>query len=154
MSQAHCPGDRVVLGVGAAVSTDSGQVGLQVARASLTETFSYAQASEDASGWLGIWYVTAYAVCVDEPAGYEIVQDPSPYEDSEADKSAESRCPAGTVVHGAGGSIKFNSSGDVALTRIIVDPYGDDRSALAVAAEITSTTADWDFIVSQVICAS
>jgi hypothetical protein len=154
MAQAHCPNDGVVLGVGAAVSTDSGQVGLQVARASLAETFSYAQASEDASGYLGIWYVTAYAVCVDEPAGYQIVQDPSAYEDSEADKSAESQCPAGTEVHGAGGSIKFNSAAGLYLTRIIVDPYGDARSALAVAAEITAAAADWDFIVSQVICAT
>jgi hypothetical protein len=153
MAQVHCPNAKKVLGVGAAVSIENGQMGLQVVRASLATTFSYAQAHEDVSGYLGDWYVTGYAVCVEEPDGYEIVQDPSPYDDSEADKTAESQCPAGTKIHGAGAATGFAAPGHVALTRTIVDPYDDGRTGIAVAAEVTSTGTDWDFIVSQVICA-
>jgi hypothetical protein len=154
LAQASCPGVKKVIGTGAAVSTTSGQVGLQVMRASLLTTFSYAQGHEDATGYLGFWTTTAFAVCVNAPAGYEIVHGASPYQDSEAEKVGVAQCPFGKRVHGAGGAIAFNAPGDVALTRILVDPYGDGREVDAVAAEVTSTSADWDFIVAQVICAN
>ncbi|MBB5867563.1 hypothetical protein F4553_000942 [Allocatelliglobosispora scoriae] len=154
LAQATCPGVKKVIGTGASVSTTSGQVALQVMRASLTTTSSYAQGHEDADGYLGLWYATAFAVCVNAPAGYEIVQDPSAYSDSEAEKVAASQCPVGKKVHGAGGAIAFTAPGHVALTRILVDPYLDGREVDAVAAELTSTGTDWDFIVSQVICAN
>jgi hypothetical protein len=151
-TEAHCDDDRVVIGTGAKVSTNSGEVGLQVMRASMLETFSYAQAHEDFDGYFDFWNVTAYAVCVDRPAGYEIVQDPSVTDDSESPKLAYTLCPEGTKVHGAGSATGFDAPGHVALTHIIVNAYGDQRVD-SITTEVTPTDFDWDFTVAQAICA-
>ncbi len=151
-TEAHCTGGRKVIGTGARISTNGGEVGLQVMRASMQETFSYAQAHEDFDGYFDYWNVTAYAVCVNEPAGYEIVQGQSASEDSEDAKLAVAQCPPGKEVHGAGGAIGFDEPGHVALTRLIVNPYIDQRVE-ASAVEVTPTAIDWDFVVAQVICA-
>jgi hypothetical protein len=152
-TEAHCDDDRVVIGTGAALSTNSGEVGLQVMRASMLETFSYAQAAEDYNGYFDYWNVTAFAVCVDEPDGYDIVQQPSLYDDSEDEKLAWAVCPPGTRVHGAGFSTAFGAPGHVAMTHTIINPYGQQRVD-AVAAEVTLTDYDWDFIIAQAICAT
>jgi ferredoxin len=140
-TQAHCTGGRKVIGTGAKVSTNSGEVGLHVMRASMQETFSYAQANEDFDGYFDYWNVNAYAVCVDEPAGYEIVQGQSPEEDSEGTKAAFANCPAGKHVHGGSGALGFNEPGHVSLTRILINPnFGANVEAIAV--ENTPTTFD------------
>lgn len=152
-TEAHCTGNRRVIGTGAKVSTDSGEVGLQIMRASTLETFSYAQAAEDFDGYFDYWNVTAYAVCVNEPAGYEIVQDPSPEDDSESPKWATAFCSSGRRLFGAGSATGFGLPGHVALTHIIVNAYGDQRVD-SFTTEVTPTDLDWDFTVAQAICAT
>jgi hypothetical protein len=152
-TEAHCDGNRRVIGTGAKVSTDSGEVGLQMMRASMVETFSYAQAAEDFDGYFDDWNVTAYAVCVNEPAGYEIVQDPSPEDGSESPKWATALCSSGRRLYGAGSATGFAVPGHVALTHIIVNAYGDQRVD-SFTMEVTPTDLDWDFTVAQAICAT
>jgi hypothetical protein len=152
-TEAHCDGNRVVIGTGAKVSTNSGEVGLQIMRASTLKTFSYAQAAEDFNGYFDFWNVTAYAVCVDEPAGYEIVQEPSLEVDSESPKLATALCSSGRRLYGAGSATGFGVLGHVALTHIIVNAYGDQRVD-SITTEVTPTNLDWEFTVAQAICAT
>jgi hypothetical protein len=152
-TEAHCTGNRKVIGTGAKVSTNGGEVGLQVMRASTLATFSYAQAAEDFDGYFDVWNVTAYAVCADEPAGYEIVQTASPEDDSESPKWATALCSSGRRLFGAGSATGFSVPGHVALTHIIVNTYGDQRVD-SFTMEVTPTDLDWDFTVAQAICAT
>jgi hypothetical protein len=39
------------------------------------------------------------------------------------------------------------------MTHTIINPYGQQRVD-AVAAEVTLTDYDWDFIIAQAICAT
>jgi hypothetical protein len=151
--EAHCDPGEKVLGTGAQVSLTNGEVGLQVARASTTGNWSYAFAHEDPDGYQYGWYSWAYAVCAPEPAGYDVINAPSAYQDSEAAKTGTATCPAGTALTGAGGATSFNAPGNVFLSRILVDPQFNNRSAEAIAIEAFPTAADWDFIVGQAICA-
>jgi hypothetical protein len=151
--EAHCDPGEKVLGTGAQVSVTNGEVGLQVARASTTGNWSYAFAHEDPDGYQYGWYSWAYAVCAPEPAGYDVINAPSAYHDSEAAKTGTATCPAGTALTGAGGATSFNAPGNVFLSRILIDPQFNNRSAEAIAIEAFPTAAAWDFIVGQAICA-
>ena len=151
--EAHCDPGEKVLGTGAWVSLVNGEAGLQVSRASTTGDCSYAFFHEDPNGYQYGWYSAAYAVCAPEPPDYEVVNASSLYEDSEAGKYATATCPAGTSLTGAGGATSFDAPGSVFLNRILVDPQFNGRSAEASAIEAFATTADWDFIVGQAICA-
>lgn len=148
-----CDTGEKVLGVGAAIDNSAGQVGLHVMRASIIGTFSYAIASEDADGYGGYWSLAAFVVCADPVDGYQIVQERSVEEDSENEKVAVATCPAGKKVHGGGGSIAFHPTSHVSLTRVLLFPNSDPTEVHAVTAETTATSAAWDFIVAQAICA-
>ena len=152
--EAHCDPGEKVLGTGAWLSLVNGEAGLQVARASTTGDWSYAFFHEDPDGYQYGWYTAAYAVCAPEPTGYDVNNWASTQSDSEAGKVATATCPAGTSLTGAGGATAFDAPGNVFLSRILVDPQFNNRSAEAIAIEAFPTAADWDFIVGQAICAA
>lgn len=153
-ARATCPAGEKVLGTGAWVYPAGGQVGLQVARASTSGNLAYAIAHEDADGYAGNWNVLALAVCAPAPAGYEVLNAPSPESASESIKTATATCSAGKQMLDAGGATSFTAPGNVSLTRILVAPFGALNWAEAIATENTATAANWDFIVAQVICAT
>ncbi|WP_433383505.1 hypothetical protein ACQPZX_21535 [Actinoplanes sp. CA-142083] len=155
-AQAVCLGGTRVLGTGGKIATASnqnpaGQVVLQVARASATGDIARVQAHEDADGYNGTWFVQSYAVCVNPPSGYEVVQAASPQTASESEKLAYADCPGTKRVHGAGAAIANTAPGNVSLQ--VIYPFEDLKTVEAFAVENTATSADWDFIVAQAICA-
>ncbi|MPY97994.1 MAG: hypothetical protein GEU97_08330 [Actinophytocola sp.] len=151
-AKAVCPSGKRAIGSGARVNyASTGEVALQIARASGSGDITRAQAREEANGYSGNWNVTAYAVCVQPPYGYEVVYGASSNRDSESTKTAMATCPNGKRVHGAGAATIVNAPAGVALQ--VVYPYNDLRRAMAHAVETTPTSADWDFIVFQAICA-
>lgn len=151
-AKAVCPSGKRAIGSGARVNyASTGEVALQIARASGSGDITRAQAREEANGYSGNWNVTAYAVCVYPPYGYEVVYGDSPERDSESTKTARATCPNGKRVHGAGAATIFNAPAGVALQ--VVYPFNDLSRTMAHAVETSSTSADWDFIVAQAICA-
>ena len=146
------PGEKV-LGTGGWVNAPGGQAALQVMRSSMTGDFAYVQAHEDPTGYGGGWSVFGWAICADEPAGYEIIQGRSAEEDSEGIKSALAQCDSDKQVHAGGGAVSFAAPGNAVLRDIIPDSYGIGRQVDADAMETTPTSADWDFFVAQAICA-
>lgn len=154
---AKCPSHQRVIGTGARVSSNGGEVYLQVARASGLGDIARAQGHEDANGFSGNWSVTAYAVCVDTPPGYEVVFDRSDEQASETRKTASAACPTGTQVHGGGAAVTNVAPGNIALQKIsplLIPGTGTLRDLVtATAGEATPTSANWDFIVAAAICA-
>ena len=154
---AVCPSGERVIGTGARVSTSTGdsayvgEVVLQVARPSGPGDIARAQAHEDANDFPLPWSVTAYAICVAPPPGYQIVFAESPARDSESTKLAFAPCPGGKRLHSSGAAITNVAPGNVSLQRIFPDLDGGETQALAV--ENTPTSVDWDFIVATAICA-
>ncbi|MFY1687349.1 hypothetical protein [Plantactinospora sp. WMMB782] len=150
-AQASC-GTRRAIGGGARIVNPGRDVALQISRASVSGDIFRAGAHEDADGYAGNWTVDAYAVCVNQPAGYQVVTTASAQSDSEAEKIAFAHCPSGTRVHGAGAAISNTAPGGVSLQ--VVYPANALDSVQAFAVENTPVSQDWDFIVSQAICAS
>jgi hypothetical protein len=146
---AVCESGKRALGGGARITNPGRDVALQVARASATGDIFRAAAHEDPDGYSGDWTVDAYAVCVNAPAGYEVVTTPSVKSDSESEKIAFAQCPAGKRVHGAGAAVA-NVAG---VSLQVVYPYNDRDEVQAFAVENTPVSQDWDFIVAQAICA-
>ncbi|MFC6022633.1 hypothetical protein ACFP2T_41555 [Plantactinospora solaniradicis] len=150
-AQADC-GSRRAIGGGARIVNPGRDVALQVARASGSGNIFRAAAHEDADGYAGNWTVNAYAVCVNQPAGYQVVTTPSAQSDSESEKIAFAQCPAGKRVHGAGAAISDTAPGGVSLQVVYPSNALDEVEAFAV--ENTPVSQDWDFIVAQAICAT
>ena len=158
LATATCTNGRKVVGSGATVYNAYGHAGLQVMRASTDGTRVYAQAHEEPGGYSGDWSIWAWAVCATAPAGYEIVMTPSPQDDSESTKNATAACPAGKALLSAGAAASFSAPAEVALQFAHAYAYGGggvlpDKTD-AFVAENAPTSADWDFIVGQSICAS
>jgi hypothetical protein len=151
-ARAECDGGRRAIGGGARITNPGRDVALQVARASGTGDIFRASAHEDADGYSGNWTVNAYAVCVNQPAGYQVVMTESAESDSEPEKIAFARCPAGKRVHGAGAAITDTAPGGVSLQ--VVYPFNALDQVEAFAVENTPVSQDWDFIVGQAICAN
>ena len=82
------------------------------------------------------------------------MQTGSPTALSEAEKVADATCSAGKETLSGGGALAFNAPGNAMLTRILLTGTGLSNEVHAIAAENVSTTANWDFIVAQAICAS
>jgi hypothetical protein len=150
-AQAVC-GTKRAIGGGARIVNPGREVGLLISRASGTGDIFRAGAHEDANGYSGNWGVDAYAVCVNPPAGYQVVTTASTASDSEAEKIAFANCPAGKRVHGAGAAITNTAPGGVSLQ--VVYPSSSLGQVEAFAVENTPVSQDWDFIVAQAICAS
>ncbi|MFY1672724.1 hypothetical protein ACN27G_22635 [Plantactinospora sp. WMMB334] len=145
-------GSRRALGGGARIVNPGRDVALHMSRASGSGDIFRASAHEDANGYAGNWTVDAYAICVNRPAGYQVVTTPSAESGSESEKIAFAECPSGTRVHGAGAAISNTAPGGVSLQ--VVYPSNALDYVQAFAVENTPVSQDWDFIVSQAICAS
>jgi hypothetical protein len=143
---ASCPAGQRAVGSGAMIHYGGGRVGLQVARPSGDGRLTRAQAHEVGS-YTGTWRMNAYAVCVDQPEGYDVQYGDSFADDSERTKSATRTCSSGQRL-GTAGAITDVASGAVSLHSIY--PYGNGGRVWAF--ENTDTSEDWDFIVAQVIC--
>ena len=92
--------------------------------------FTSIAAQEDANGFAGAWTVTAYAVCASVPANLTPASATTP--PSSTNKSATASCPAGTLVHGAGGQLTTAASGQVNRSLVIDN--------IAIDAQICSVT--------------
>ncbi|OJF14791.1 hypothetical protein [Couchioplanes caeruleus] len=151
LAQATCPDEEVVVGTGAYIyANSSGQVGLQVMRASMTGKVVYAQGHEDADGYASSWFVMAVAVCADMIDGYAVRNVPSDGDDSESSKAAEATCLDGRIPFGGGGAVAFTAPGATSLRWVALDDVLDEVHVSAI--ENTPTSTDWDYIVAQVIC--
>ena len=154
LATAVCPAGRKVVGTGGTAYNAYGQAGLQVMRASTDGTRVYAQAHEDPDGYAGDWYVFAWAVCATAPAGYQIVMAESPQRDSETTKNVELDCPGSKTLLSAGAAASFSAPAQVALQFAHAFGGPSSGSVEGYAAENQPTSADWDFIVGQAICAT
>lgn len=150
VAAAGCLSGQVVLGTGGRV-TAGDQVALQVARASASGDIARVQGHADADGYAEPWSVVAYAVCVNRPAGYEVVTGISDSRASEDEKSAFVTCPANKRVHSAGAAITDTAPGHVSLQQVY--PNNGLRRVDAFAVENTPLSQNWDFIVVRAICA-
>jgi hypothetical protein len=141
------------LGTGARIAVFSqGEVVLQVARTDALGGLTRAQAHEDANGYSGTWWLGAYTICANTPAGFEVAGDRSVEELSEAVKDATAPCTSSdTHLLSVGAAITNVAPGHVALQQVY--PRGGLRRMDAVAAENTPYTPNWDFIVVRGICA-
>jgi hypothetical protein len=151
-AEAHCDPGEKVLGTGASLSSDDGEVGLQISHADANGDYAYAAAHEDHDGYASNWNLGAYAMCAPEPAGYSVVEQPSLYDGSMDAKLATATCPAGTDVTGAGGAVSYFAYGNAFLNHLIVDPAF--RSVLASGMEAFPTDDDWGSVWAQAICAA
>jgi hypothetical protein len=153
-----CPRGQRVLGTGASIENQfthdpNGQVVLQVARSSQTGDIVRAQAHEDVDGYPYRWRVKGYAICATPPRGYVIPTfGRSPASHSETVKVAVSRCPAGKVLLSSGAAVSNVAPANVSLQGIYPSVAG--RQTQAIAVENTPTSANWDFMVANAVCAS
>ena len=111
---AVCTGGRRAIGGGAAVSGfgGTGQIGLQLSRASGPLDIWRATGREDADGFSGDWHVTAWTICVN-PIGAVVHY-------GGGSQTANADCPATALVHGAGGGGGLSDAGPVFLR--VVEP--------------------------------
>jgi hypothetical protein len=141
------------LGTGARIAVGvPGEVVLQVARTDALGGLTRAQAHEDANGYGGTWWLGAYTICANRPAGHEVAGGRSVEAGSEQSKDATAVCPSSnTRLLTAGGAITNQAPGHVSLQQVY--PRASLRSMDVLAVENTPYTPSWDFIVAQGICA-
>jgi hypothetical protein len=108
-----------------------------------TVDFTSIAAQEDANGFAGAWTVTAFAVCANTPALTTASATTPP---SSVNKSATVSCPAGTLVHGAGGQLTPAASGlvnrSLVIDNIAIDAQLRSVTVRAVEDE-AGTGASW-----------
>jgi len=105
-ANAVCPAGTRILGGGADIVGGGHSVqlaALNPAPLGLPANSMWATANEDASGYGGSWYITAWAICASGVTGHEIVQASSDAPPDSSIASATATCPAGKKVIGAGG---------------------------------------------------
>jgi hypothetical protein len=165
---ATCSTGKRVLGTGARINfpifidpdghpyDDPHGIGLQVQRADALGVLTRAQAHERPSGYSLNWQLLAFAVCGTEPQGYVVKYAESEDRLSETFKIAGLWCPGDRNVLNSGGAISNIAPGNATLYALPPAPSQDGKrliGAVAAAYENTPTSANWDFIVAQAICA-
>ncbi|HYN93716.1 MAG TPA: hypothetical protein VES42_07685 [Pilimelia sp.] len=137
---ARCPSGKRVLGTGG----DTGlfpQVGLHLVRPDSPLTIGRASGRAD-PGFTAAWFMRAYAVCANAVPGQ---QNQARVVNA---STATVSCPAGTVVHGAGGGGGIVDLGPFFLVGVV--PAADLRS---VTATMTGTPNQGG-MVAQATCAN
>jgi hypothetical protein len=146
-AEAVCDAGQKVLGTGARVyapnsgpGSVTGEVGLQLVRASGPLDIVRATAREDADGFAGQWQVLSWAMCADPVPGQHV--------DGKVVNSADGvvSCATGKV-HGAGGGGSITDSGPVFLQ--VVYP---DSILKSVTTSMTGTPTDG--MVVSAVCAT
>lgn len=101
---ATCPAGKKLIGTGARLIGDAGQVLLDdiVPSAGLTSTSVVAY--EDQTGYAGNWQLWAYGVCAN-PLANQSLQTADTLPANSSDDAVGAACPGGTRLHGLGGAI-------------------------------------------------
>lgn len=149
---ANCPSGWSLSGTGGQVSSpDAGKVFLHGINVSLTSVT--AGAVENGTGTSNNWYVTAYAICVQNGAvpGLQLVSSTTAVDSSHA-KSAEALCPAGKRVLGAAAQLTTPDPNRVIIEDMNAVP--NLSGVTTVAAEGTGATAQGWIVTSYAFCAS
>ncbi|HCT80901.1 MAG TPA: hypothetical protein DGG94_03800 [Micromonosporaceae bacterium] len=114
-----CPGFKKVVAGGATVSFERGSTayGHVAINASYPEANTWkALAVEDSTMPLGDWYLTSHAICVDNPAGLEVVKTSSAMGVHNGGIGVFANCPVGKKVLGFGAQVDMPSlDGSVTL---------------------------------------
>lgn len=159
--RATCPAGTRVIGGGGGMLGDPINDGLvvtqmQPVRPLFGQDF-YEVTVNDPTGTLDDWGARATAVCAPALAGYQIVMTESSQDDSESTKNTQAACPEGKALLSAGAAASFSAPAEVALQFAHAYAYGGDAvvpdKTDVFIAENAPTSADWDFIVGQSICA-
>lgn len=147
---ASCPAGKKLLGVGARLEGDGGQVLLDDIRPSAALTSATAVAYEDGTGYAGNWRLRAYGVCANPVANLSLqTADTMPADSS--DDAVGVNCPGGTKVHGVGGAIT-GATGRAMFGGLY--PAANLSSAVAVTIEQNGGfNGDW-YTRVYAICAS
>jgi hypothetical protein len=143
------------VGFGGRVNGGAGQVHLTnlVRDTNGTVDFTSIAGQEDANGFAGAWTVTAFAVCASTPAKFTGVSATTP--PSSANKSVTVSCPAGTLVHSAGGQLTPVGSGPVSRS-LVIDNIAIDaqlRSVTVRGVEDEAGTATMWSVRASALCA-
>jgi hypothetical protein len=139
----RCPAGKRVVGTGATVQDNRGEVGIQMTRASGPLDIARATARDDANGYSGTWRLTSIAMCANADA---VVFHP-PASAISTQQGASVNCPLGTWVSGAGGGGSLTDSGPFWLRGLLTAP--DLRSVRAYMTGVPATG-----MVAQAICVS
>ncbi|MFF5289114.1 hypothetical protein [Paractinoplanes globisporus] len=122
---AQCPSGTNLIGTGGRVEGGEGQVRMNTAARQFPAS-TLLNASEDADGFAGTWFLIGYAVCVPTTADLQVVRaDSIPESTPVAVQSASASCPAGMVVTDAAGEA-FNGR-----TAMIVRPFATRVDVIA-----------------------
>lgn len=100
---ATCPAGKKVIGTGARLDGDAGQVLLDDVRPSAGLSSVSVVAHEDETGFAGNWQLSAFAVCANPLANLTLQTAVTPT--NSADDAVGVACPGGTRLHGLGGTI-------------------------------------------------
>jgi hypothetical protein len=144
---ATCPAGSRVVGAGGQINGGRGAVILDGVRPSAALTSVTVDGYEDESEFVGVWSVTATAVCAAAPPGLRrVVADSSA--DSVGSKTATAVCPPGTQVHGLAGEL----SG--ATGQVLLDVFAGSATEVSVTGheDADGFAGDW-FVTAYAICA-
>ncbi|WP_405521388.1 hypothetical protein [Streptomyces canus] len=144
---APCPSGKVVLAGGVRIVGGGGRVLLRGSYPGLSASGHkwLATAEEIGGGTQARWYLRAYAVCADRPAGLTYRTVPSAFNSNRPDKSITGTCPAGTRLVGAGARLR-GASHRVGINSVTMTKL-TQRSASARAAEAVATNLPWSVAV-------
>jgi hypothetical protein len=136
-ANATCPSGTLVTGAGGDITGGVGQVLL--AELFPSTTFVRVTGVEDETGFAGVWFPRAYAICATPLPGQAVVAVRSAT--NSVPKSTTVTCLPGTRVIGASGAIEA-ADGQVVLDKIEPNPGLTTVTAVAVEDE-TGTTGNW-----------
>lgn len=134
---ADCTGDNVLLGTGYEIEDHGNQVGLDDLKVT-SETRLTGWAYEDDSGYGSTWRLRVFAICADEPAGYERIAVENT--NSSADfRTLTADCTGDKVLLGGGGQIDGGSG------NVVVDDLYNENHAFTVSAyeDDNGTSSNW-----------
>jgi hypothetical protein len=114
---AWCPAGRKVLGVGGRVTAaDTSKLFLTYVKPTGTGNGAEVGAVEMQGGYSGNWWLHSWAICANEPAGWDVVAATS----TDGERWASFLCPFPKKLTGGGAYISL-SLGEVYLTKIRID---------------------------------
>jgi hypothetical protein len=147
---ARCPSGKSVIGGGARVNGAQHVVLTRQEPVQSGTTGSYVvAASEDQTGFAGIWALQAYAICADPPPGLQIVSATSSA-GSPAFQSVIVNCPAGKFAIGAGGRVN-GGLGQVDLSTIAEGGTWSTRTTAGGTEDIDGFAGTWS-VTTFAVC--
>jgi hypothetical protein len=149
LAPVDCPLGTVLLGGGFELSEQAGHIVLT--DLNFGGSGATALAYEDDTGYAGTWWVLTYAICAEEPVGWEFVG--SSNQTAYPTTTESSGCTAGKMAVSVGADLDY-AYGEVTLKGLKTFTYAGADSGTAYAAEDEDgTTSSWD-LIAEVVCAS